>query len=151
MKGATCNGLTMNQAAAIQKESKYPLDVIKQFHSVEEYTVFKNANLKSMVLDGKSLLVRTDFNLDIVDEYGRTNLQRMKLGLSALDENGLSYEIHHVGQNADGTLAILRNSEHKNAVLHGYKSISEIDREMFAQERKLIWKSIATLIENGGV
>ena len=151
LKGATCNGLTMNQAATIQKESKYPLDVIKQFHSVEEYMVFKNANLKSMVIDGKSLLVRTDFNLDIVDEYGRTNLERMKLGLSALDENGFSYEIHHVGQNADGTLAILTNSEHKNAVLHGYKSISEIDRDVFAQERKLIWKSIATLIENGGI
>ena len=91
LKGATLNGLTMNQAAAIQKESKYPLDVIKQFHSVEEYNVFKNANLKSMVIDGKSLLVRSDINLDLVDEYGRTNLERMKLGLSASDENGMSY------------------------------------------------------------
>lgn len=151
LKGATLNGLTMNQAAAIQKESKYPLDVIKQFHSVEEYNVFKNANLKSMVIDGKSLLVRSDINLDLVDEYGRTNLERMKLGLSALDENGMSYELHHVGQNANGTLAILSTEEHKNAVLHGYKAVSEIDRNAFAQERKQVWMSIANLIESGGL
>ena len=34
LKGATLNGLTMNEAALIQKESGYPLDVIKQFSSV---------------------------------------------------------------------------------------------------------------------
>lgn len=151
LKGTTLNGLTMNQAAAIQRESKYPLDVIKQFHSVEEYNVFKNANLKSMVLDGKSLLVRSDIKLDLVDEYGRTNLERMKLGLSALDENGMSYELHHVGQNAEGTLAILSRTEHDNAVLHGYKAVSEIDRDAFAKERKQVWISIAKLIESGGV
>lgn len=151
LKGATCNGLTMNQAAVIQKESKYPLDVIKQFHSVEEYSVFKNANLKSMVIDGKSLLVRTDINLDIVDEYGRTNLERMRLGYSALDKNGKPYEIHHIGQNSNGTLAILTQTEHDNAALHGFKAISEINRDEFAKERKLLWKSIANLIDNGGV
>ncbi len=151
LKGATLNGLTMNQAAAIQKESRYPLDVIKQFHSVEEYNVFKNANLKSMVIDGKSLLVRSDINLNLVDDYGRTNLERMKIGLSALDENGMSYELHHVGQNANGTLAILSTEEHKNAVLHGYKTVSEIDRNAFAQERKQVWMSIARLIESGGL
>ena len=151
LKGTTLNGLTMNQAAVIQRESKYPLDVIKQFHSVEEYNVFKNANLKSMVIDGKSLLVRSDIKLDLVDEYGRTNLERMKLGLSALDENGMSYELHHVGQNAEGTLAILSRTEHDNAVLHGYKAVSEIDRDAFAKERKQVWMSIAKLIESGGV
>lgn len=151
LKGTTLNGLTMNQAAVIQRESKYPLDVVKQFHSVEEYNVFKNANLKSMVIDGKSLLVRSDIKLDLVDEYGRTNLERMKLGLSALDENGMSYELHHVGQNAEGTLAILSRTEHDNAVLHGYKAVSEIDRDAFAKERKQVWMSIAKLIESGGV
>lgn len=151
LKGATLKGLTMNEAAMIQKESKYPLDVIKQFHSIEEYNVFKNANLKPMVLDGKSLLVRNDINLDLVDEYGRTNLERMKLGLSALDENGLSYELHHVGQSADGTLAILSRSEHDNAVLHGYKAVSEIDRNAFNKERKQVWMALANLIENGGI
>lgn len=75
----------------------------------------------------------------------------MKLGLSASDENGMSYELHHVGQNANGTLAILSTEEHKNAVLHGYKAVSEIDRNAFAQERKQVWMSISNLIESGGL
>lgn len=150
LKGATMNGLTMNEAAIIQRESKYPLDVIKQFHSVEEYNVFKNANLKAKVIDGKSLLVRNDINLKRVDEYGRTNLERMKSGLSPLDASGKSYELHHVGQQADGTLAILTQIEHDNAVLHGYETISKIDRNLFAKERKEVWKSFARMIEHGG-
>lgn len=43
LKGATLNGLTMNEAAAIQKESKYPLDVIKEFKSMEQYEICKEA------------------------------------------------------------------------------------------------------------
>ncbi len=39
LKGVALNGLTMNEAATIQKKSKYPLDVIKQMHSMEEYQV----------------------------------------------------------------------------------------------------------------
>ena len=43
LKGATCNGLTMNQAAAIQKESGFPLDVIKGFKTPEQYEIVKEA------------------------------------------------------------------------------------------------------------
>ena len=45
LKGATLNGLTMNEAALIQRESKLPLEFIKNFHSMDEYTVLKNAGL----------------------------------------------------------------------------------------------------------
>lgn len=41
LKGATLNGLTMNEVASIQKESKYPLDVIKQFSNMEQYNICK--------------------------------------------------------------------------------------------------------------
>lgn len=149
LKGATLNGLTMNEAAAIQRESKYPLDLIKQFHSVEEYNVFKNAKLKPMVIEGKSLLVRSDINMKLKDKLGNTNLERMKLGKPAIDKNGKSYELHHVGQKADGTLAILSQAEHDNAVLHGFEKKSQIDRTVFEREKRKIWKSIAKMIENG--
>ena len=46
LKGATMNGLTMNEAAAIQRESKYPLDVIKQFKSMEQYEICRDAGLR---------------------------------------------------------------------------------------------------------
>ncbi len=149
LKGATMNGLTMNEAAAIQKESQYPIEVIKQFHSKEEYEVFRAANLKSQMVNGQIALVRTDIDVNFVDEFGRTNLQRMKLGLSPLDANGATYELHHIGQEADATLAILTQAEHDNAVLHGFTAISKIDRNAFGVVRKKFWKTMATLLEEG--
>ena len=144
-------GLTMNEAAVIQKESKYPVEVIKQFHNIEEYEVFKTANLKPYMINGKTALVRADIDLKQLDELERTNLRRMELGLAPLDANGASYELHHIGQEADATLAILTQAEHDNAVLHGYKIISEIDRKAFAAQRRKFWKTMAIVLETGGV
>ena len=149
LKGATLNGLSMNEAAVIQKESKYPLEVIKQFHSMEEYEVFHAANLKAQMVNGELALVRADIDLNYVDEFGRTNLQRMMQGLSPLDANGASYELHHIGQKAKGTLAILTKAEHDSAVLHGFTDISEIDRVAFAPIRKKFWKEMANLFAEG--
>lgn len=151
LKGATTNGLTMNEAATIQKESKYPVEVIKQFHSTEEYEVFKTANLNSYMINGKTALIRSDIDLNLVDEFGRTNLRRMELGLSPLDANGASFELHHIGQEADATLAVLTQVEHDNAALHGFKAISEIDRKVFATQRRNFWKTMATVLETGGI
>lgn len=147
LKGATLNGLTMNQAAAIQKESKYPVEVIKQFHTIEEYEVFKTANLESHIINGKTALIRSDIDLNIVDENGYTNLQRMELGKAPLDANVKSYELHHIGQAADATLAILTCAEHDNKILHGFKAISEIDRSDFDTTRKEFWKTMANVLE----
>lgn len=149
LKGATLNGLTMNEAAAIQKETGYPLDVIKQIHTKEEYEVFRTANLQAHMVNGKTALIRNDIDLLRVDEAGRTNLQRMKLGYSPLDINGNSYELHHIGQRSDASLAILTKYEHNNAVLHGFKAISEIDRTLFISQRKQFWVTMADILESG--
>ncbi len=149
LKGATLNGLTMNEAAAMQKETGYPLDVIKQFHTKEEYEVFRTANLQAHMVNGKTALIRNDIDLLGVDESGRTNLQRMKLGYSPLDINGNSYELHHIGQRSDASLAILTRYEHNNAVLHGFKSITEIDRTLFISQRKQFWITMADILESG--
>ena len=151
LKGATLNGLTMNEAATIQKESKYPLEVIEQFHSVEEYKVFKAANLKPMMVNGKIALVKPDFDLKQIDEFGRTNLVRMQNGLAPLDANGFPYELHHIGQRADATLAALTRSVHDDPALHGFKALSEIDRKIFAKQRAQFWKEIANILTSGGV
>lgn len=151
LRGATLNGLTMNEAALIQKESGYPIEVIKQFHSVDEYTVFMEAHLKPVMINGQTALVRTDIDLNLVDEFGRTNLQRMANGVAPLDANGKTYELHHIGQEADATLAILTQTEHDNAVLHGFKTISEIDRNAFRTQRQNFWKTMATLSKNGEI
>lgn len=142
--GATVkDGLTMNQAALIQKESGFPLNVIKQFHTYDEYLVFKNAGLQTQMINGKLALVRTDINLNQLDEYGKTNLARMMDGKAPLDSAGNPFELHHIGQKNDGTLAILTRSEHDNAALHGYVKQSEIDRTAFNTIREEFWKAMA--------
>lgn len=147
LKGATLNGLTMNEAAVIQKESGYPLDVIKQFKSMDQYNICKDAGLTTQMVNDKLALVR-EIDLKFVDDKGRTNLERMQKGLAALDPNtGISYELHHVGQKMDSTLAILTEAEHmqggNNSLWHAIGKESEIDRAIFDKERIAFWKSLA--------
>ncbi len=154
LKGATLNGLTMNEAAAIQKESGYPLDVIKGFKSMEQYDICKQAGLKPMMVDGKTALVHDIRDIDItsvVDDYGRTNLQRMQQGLAAIDPTtGKSYQLHHIGQKMDSTLAILTEAEHmqggNNTIWHELGKASEIDRGVFDKQREAFWKAYAKLL-----
>ena len=154
LKGATLNGLTMNQAALIQKESGYPLDVIKQFNSVEQYEILKNAKIKPKVINNRSFLIR-NIDSNFTDEIGRTNLQRMKEGLAALDPDGIPYDLHHLNQKNVGTLAVLTKAEHiQNGnynLWHPFKDVSEINRNEFNTIRKEFWKSMAKLIESGGI
>ena len=140
----------MNEAASIQKESGYPIDVIKQLHTTEEYQVLKEVGLKPAMINGKTALIRGDIDLDLLDEFGRSNLKRMSLGLAPLDANGISFELHHIGQEADATLAILTQTEHDNAALHGFKAISEIERDAFAIQRKKFWKTMEKVLSGGG-
>lgn len=137
LKGATLNGLSMNEVARIQQESGYPLSIIKQFHSVEEYQVFKNAGLQSEMIGGKLALVRPDIDLyNVIDEYGQNNFTRLRQGLNPIDATGKTFEWHHIGQNNNATLALLTSSEHDAGALHGFKVISEIDRKAFEKYKK---------------
>ena len=138
--------VSLKDAAKIQKETGYPPEVIEQFHNMEEYEVFKQAGLKAKMVNGKLSLIR-DIDLKKVDNMGRTNLQRMKEGLSAIDADGKYFELHHIGQEADGTLAILSQAEHDSKALHGFKTVSEIDRPEFASVRKKFWKDLANVLE----
>ncbi len=152
LKGATLNGLTMNEAATIQKNSNYPLDVIKEFQSVDQYNILKDSGISTKMVNGKASLVRK-IDTTLVDSKGRTNLERMKAGLAALDSNMESYELHHIGQNMDSTLAILTKGEHmKNGndkIWHVLGEASKIDRSKFATQKKNYWKAIARMIEAG--
>lgn len=101
------------------------------------------------MVNNQLALVR-DIDLDFVDpDSGLTNLERMQDGLAALDPStGNAYELHHVGQNMDSTLAILTKAEHDLPGLHVMEE-SRIDRKVFDQIRPKFWKSMATIL--GGV
>lgn len=139
---------TMNQYAQIQQETGYPLDVIKQFHTMDEYQAFRNANLKPVVVGNKTALVKTDIDLTRVDAKGRTNLERMQQGLAPQDSNGISYELHHVGQRKDGTLAIMSQVEHDNPAIHGFlqKTEAHAAGTNWDAERQAFWKAFAELV-----
>lgn len=149
LHGAAMNGLTMNEAAAIQKESSYPLDVIKQFKSMDEYNVYKNAGLRTQMVNGKTALVRDidlNFKSTLPDGTEVTNLERMAQGYTPIDPiTEKYYQLHHINQNADGTLAILKEAEHQGnaSILNTVGKDSEIIREDFANIRKEFWKSFA--------
>lgn len=146
---ATKNGLSMNEVALIQRESQYPLDVIKQFKSTKEYKIYRKANLRTQMVDGKLALVRDidlQYKSTLPDGTEVTNLQRMKLGYAPLDPvTNKPYQLHHVNQDPKGTLAILKEAEHQgnSSILNNPDIIeSKISRTEFAKTRKAFWKSL---------
>lgn len=158
LKTATKNGLTMNDAALIQVDSNYPIDVIAEMHSYDEYLVYKNAGLKSMMVNGKTMLV-PDIDLNYVsalpDGTEVTNLERMRRGLHALEPaTGKAYEIHHIHQNPNGTLAILTQGQHRgNAkILNTVWENSPVDHGTeWVKTTKEVWKGLYNSFANGGI
>ncbi len=154
LRGATLNGLTMNEAAQIQKEAGLPLEFIKSFHSMEEYGVYKNAGLECIKVNGQWAYTQT-IDWDFVDDkQGRTNAERVAVGLAPLDSTGKPYELHHVGQKSDSPLAILTNEQHhkNHSVLHTNtgSEASKINRSAFNKQKKEFWKSYLAMTQNIG-
>lgn len=154
LKGATLNGLTMNEAALIQKQSGYPLDVIKQFSSMEQYQICQAAGLSPHMVNGNIALIR-NIDLNFVDDMGRTNLQRMQQGLAALDPTGQAYELHHIGQHTNSTLAILTKAEHmqggNNKIWHILGEATEVHGvgNTWDLQRQQFWKQLAKMMSGG--
>ncbi len=148
LKGASRNGLTMNQVAKIQMEKKYPIDVIKQFSSMDQYQACLDAGLDSKIVNGKLALVQ-NVDVNLTDEFGRTNLKRMKQGLAALDKNGKSFELHHLMQKTDSTLAMLTKEQHmqggNNSLWHVIGKASEVHEKGndWDKVRAKFWKDLA--------
>ena len=146
---ATANGLTMNEAAAIQRESKYPLDLISQFKSKAEYEIYRDAGLRTQMVNGKLALVRDidlNYKSSLPDGTEVTNLQRMQKGYAPLDPaTGKAYQLHHINQDPNGTLAILKEAEHQgnSSILNNPDIVeSKIDREAFSKIRKAFWTDL---------
>lgn len=157
LKGATLNGLTMHEAALIQKESKFSLNVIKNFESMEQYKICKKAGLVETKINGKNVLLRK-INLKHVDEFGKTNLERIKLGKAPLAydrdaKEWMTCELHHLGQKKDSPLLVLTEAEHRLGenynLWHHAVEKSEIDRAAFDKIRKAIWKDVAEKYMSG--
>ena len=142
----------MNQAAAIQRETQYPLDVIKQLRNMKQFEICKEAGLTAKMVDGKTALVR-NIDLDFIDKAtGFTNLERMQKGMPALDPTGIPYELHHIGQQVDSTLAILTKVEHmrggNNKIWHIFGKSSEVhfSGNHWGTQKAVFWKDMAEIL-----
>lgn len=152
------SNLKTGEVARIQIESKWPMDVISEFNSFKEYKHYKKANLVPLKINGRIALVQKfDLNYKsyLPDGSEVTNLIRMKKGYAPIEPStGKAYELHHIGQKSDGTLAVLTNAQHhgNNAILHTSNKASEIDRPAFNKVRKEFWQDLAKqILENGGL
>lgn len=129
-----------------------PKEVLDVINSEAEARIYEEANLEPAQVNGKDALIRTDIDYDQKDAFGRTNLERMKLGLAPLDAEGRPIELHHIGQKQDSPLAELTRDEHRgngnDNVLHNKLKESEIARDDFDKERKEYWKARAEQIES---
>lgn len=153
LSSSTLNGLTMDQAAIIQKESHWPLDAIRSIHSMEEYTIYKNAELIPIKLGNEWAFVR-EIDWNLVDTYGRTNLIRVQNGLNPIDASGKPYELHHIGQKPNSPLAILTNAEHHSSgnfsILHWRNEGKNVADEIWAEQKALFWKNYLAYLKIGG-
>jgi hypothetical protein len=116
-----------------------PLDQALKDASREEINIYEIAKLKEATVNGREALIRTDINYEVKDQFGRTNLERMKEGYAPLVD-GEQIELHHIGQKMDSPLAELKGAEHRGegnySVLHDAKKVSEIDRPRFNLEKE---------------
>lgn len=160
LKLATKSGLTMDEAALIQVDSNLPIDVISEIRTLDEYLVYKNAGLKTMMVNGRTALVQNiDLNYvsQLPDGTEVTNLVRMQRGMKPIDPvTGKAYELHHVGQNNYGALAVLTQEQHRGkgefAKLHDIWNDSGVDHGAeWDKTVKEFWKYLGNYYAKGGV
>ena len=128
----------------------YSQPINLSFRTLAEPKVYKTLGLKEGEVNGKIVLKDITINPSNKDAMGRSNLERMKRGLAPLDNQGESYNLHHIGQKQDSPLAELKNSIHKSeySSLHDVEiTKSDIDRDSFDKERAAHWKARAKEIE----
>ncbi len=142
-------GLTDVEKYKIKAETDWSDNVTDHIRSMEECKIYKDAGLQEVEIGGKKALIRGDIDWGQIDEKGRTNAQRIEKGLSPLDRDGNSIELHHIGQKADSPLAELTDKEHRydgnDNVLHDKNKATEVHGEgnNWNKERQNYWQARA--------
>lgn len=129
--------------------SNYSEDLTKFLRNPDEIKVYENSNLIESKVNDRIVLKSNEIDPNIKDAMGRTNIERMEKGKPAIDENGESYNLHHIGQKANSPLAELKASEHQSnyKVLHDSSIKTEIHGENcevnWSKEKSEHWKERA--------
>ena len=112
----------------VQEISPYTNAINEFIKNPNELKVYENANLEESVVNDRLVLKTNEINPDLIDSFGRSNVERMEKGLAAIDENGNPYNLHHIGQKMNSPLAELTQQEHNiyDSVLHDKSIKTEI-------------------------
>lgn len=153
----TNSKLKKGDVARIQLRNKRSMDVIKDIQDLDQYEVIKG--MKEIKINGRSVLVPDNIDINfkskLPDGTIVTNSDRIYKNLSPIEAaTGFPYELHHMGQKANGTLVMLTRDQHRGnySILHTSNKASEIDRLDFAKVRNEIWKGyVERKLENGGL
>ena len=119
-------GLTETEEAKIIDETGWSTEIVDCIESIEQYEIYKNAELHEAVIGGRKCLIK-NIDMDYVDpKTGMTNRELMEKGRSPIDaKTGEKIELHHMGQDFNSPFAELcENSEHgdgKDGMLHDKK------------------------------
>lgn len=120
-------------------------EIVDAIGSLDEFKIYRDADLKEAIINGKPCLIRNDIDWNQKDAMGRTNRERAENGMAPVNKDGKVIELHHIGQHADSPLAELTPQEHRgignDTVLHDKNKESEIDRNAFNVERSEHWKA----------
>lgn len=144
--------LTEEEKARIKEETGWSDEIIDAIESMDQYEVYKNADLHEAEVNGRKCLLK-DIDLDYVDpKTGKTNRELMAEGKSPIDsKTGEKIELHHMGQNFDGPFAELcENSEHgdgNHKTLHtshegSWRNDPE-QKNQYQREKSQHWKTRA--------
>lgn len=144
--------LTEEEKARIKEETGWSDEIIDAIESMDQYEVYKNADLHEAEVNGRKCLLK-DIDLDYVDpKTGKTNRELMSEGKSPVDsKTGEKIELHHMGQNFDGPFAELcENSEHgdgNHKTLHtshegSWRNDPE-QKNQYQREKSQHWKTRA--------
>jgi uncharacterized protein (UPF0262 family) len=119
---------------------------------MEEYEIYKNAELIEIKINDRTVLARPDIDLNQESEVAgtiMTNLERMQHGYAPVDAEGNPIQLHHVFQEDDGVLAMLTGSEHQGnaSILNTPGKARTISDSEFAKQKKEIWKGFAKIFE----
>lgn len=138
-------GLTDEEKEKLRELTGWSDEILDAIDSWEEAEIYMKAGLKEVEINGKKCLIRDDVDLDLEDEDGITNRERMERGRPPITNDGEEIELHHIGQKQNSPLAELTMEQHRgvgnDTILHDKIKETEIDRNEFGKERRDHWKN----------
>jgi len=137
------------QRELINEFSPYSEKINSCISTFKELQVYTKLDLKESVIgDRPCLLLKIDPNR--TDAMGRNNVARTASGSAAIDENGDSVNLHHIGQKSDSPLAELPDRVHKenDSILHDKSKSTEVHGEgsNWNEVRPQYWRERSTTL-----